>query len=165
MPGSFIDSNVVLYSLSTDATKQRRALDLLAGGALISTQVLGEVANVMRRKLGYELPAIRDVLLRLIADCRLHPLSAATVLRALDVAQRFGFSSGPHAPAWEQAPMLQRHEARGRQSDHDSALRQVSVRPSVVRNVSRLRLGVNQVMLNAGPVLSRRSLSRQVSRG
>jgi predicted nucleic acid-binding protein len=92
MPGSFIDSNVVLYSLSTDEPKQRRALELLASGGLISTQVLGEVANVMRRKLGYDLPAIRDVLLRLIADCRLHPLSAATVLRALDIAQRFGFS-------------------------------------------------------------------------
>ena len=92
MPGSFIDSNVVLYSLSTDESKQRRALELLASGGLISTQVLGEVANVMRRKLGYEIPAIRDVLLRLIADCRLHPLAPSTVLRALDVAQRFGFS-------------------------------------------------------------------------
>ena len=92
MPASFIDSNVVLYSLSNDESKQRRALELLASGGLISTQVLGEVANVMRRKLGYELPAIRAVLLRLIGDCRLHPLTPATVLRALDVAQRFGFS-------------------------------------------------------------------------
>jgi predicted nucleic acid-binding protein len=92
MPGSFIDSNVVLYSLSKDESKQLRALELLASGGLISIQVLGEVANVMRRKLGYELPAIRDVLLRLIADCRLQPLSPATVLRALDVAERFGFS-------------------------------------------------------------------------
>ena len=92
MPGSFIDSNVVLYSLSKDESKQRRALELLASGGLISTQVLGEVTNVMRRKLGYELPAIRDVLLRLIGDCRLHPLTPSTVLRALDVAQRFGFS-------------------------------------------------------------------------
>jgi predicted nucleic acid-binding protein len=92
MPGSFIDSNVVLYSLSKDESKQLRALELLASGGLISTQVLGEMANVMRRKLGYELPAIRDVLLRLIADCRLQPLSPATVLRALDVAERFGFS-------------------------------------------------------------------------
>lgn len=92
MPGSFIDSNVVLYSLSKDESKQRRALELLACGGLISTQVLGEVANVMRRKLGYEPPAIRAILLRLISDCRLHPLSAATILRALDVAERFGFS-------------------------------------------------------------------------
>ena len=92
MPGSFIDSNVVLYSLSKDESKQRRALELLASGGLISTQVLGEVANVMRRKLGYEVPAIREVLLRLIGDCPLHPLAPSTVLRALDVAQRFGFS-------------------------------------------------------------------------
>jgi predicted nucleic acid-binding protein len=53
MPGSFIDSNVALYSLSKDESKQRSALALLACGGLISTQVLGEVTNVMRRKLGY----------------------------------------------------------------------------------------------------------------
>ena len=40
MPGSFIDANVVLYTLSKDELKQRRALELLAGGGLISTQVL-----------------------------------------------------------------------------------------------------------------------------
>jgi predicted nucleic acid-binding protein len=92
MPGSFIDSNVVLYSLSQDERKQRKALELLAGDCLISTQVIGEVANVMRRKLGYDIPAIRAVLVRLIGSCRLHPLAPSTTLRALDVAERFGFS-------------------------------------------------------------------------
>lgn len=92
MPVSFIDSNVVLYTLSQDEPKQRRALELSAGGGLISTQVLGEVANVMRRKLGYDIPAIRAVLVRLIGNCRLHPLTPWTTLRALDVAERFGFS-------------------------------------------------------------------------
>lgn len=92
MPGSFLDSNVILYSLSNDDPKQIRALELLASGGLISTQVLGEVANVMRRKLGYEIEGIRAVLVRLIRDCRLHPVAPSTILRALDVAERFRFS-------------------------------------------------------------------------
>lgn len=92
MPGSFLDSNVILYSLSKDDPKRPRALELLASGGLISTQVLGEVSNVMRRKLGYDIDAIRAVVMRLIGDCRLHPVAPSTILRALDVAQRFGFS-------------------------------------------------------------------------
>jgi hypothetical protein len=32
------------------------------------------------------------VLLRLIGNCRLHPSAPSTVLCALDVAERFGFS-------------------------------------------------------------------------
>lgn len=92
MPGSFVDSNVILYSLSRDDTKQRKALELLAAGGVISTQVLGEVANVMRRKLGYEIPVIRAVLFRLISDTRLHPVAPSTILLALDVAERWGLS-------------------------------------------------------------------------
>jgi predicted nucleic acid-binding protein len=92
MPDSFLDSNVILYSLSREDTKHHRALELLATGGVISTPVLGEVANVMRRTLGYEIPAIRAVLLRLMGEARLHPVAPSTVLRALDVAQRFGFS-------------------------------------------------------------------------
>ncbi len=63
MPGSFLDSNVILYSLSKDDPKRPRALELLASGGLISTQVLGEVSNVMRRKLGYDIDAIRAVVI------------------------------------------------------------------------------------------------------
>ena len=92
MPASFLDSNVILCSLSEDEAKHRRALELLAAGSVISTQVLGEVANVMRRKLGFEIPAIRAVISRLIADTRLHPMAPSTILLALDCAERFGFS-------------------------------------------------------------------------
>jgi len=92
MPGSFLDSNVILYSLSQDDTKQRKTLELLAAGGVVSTQVLGEVANVMRRKLGYDIATIRAVIFRLISDARLHPVASSTILLALDVAERFGFS-------------------------------------------------------------------------
>ena len=42
---SFVDSNVVLYSLAKDDVKQLKALEILASGCVVSTQVLSEVAN------------------------------------------------------------------------------------------------------------------------
>jgi predicted nucleic acid-binding protein len=50
MPGSFFDSNVLLYSAAEDEKKAARAEALMEAGGVISVQVLNEVANVMRRK-------------------------------------------------------------------------------------------------------------------
>lgn len=50
MPGSFFDSNVLLYSAAEDEKKAARAEALMESGGVISVQVLNEVANVMRRK-------------------------------------------------------------------------------------------------------------------
>jgi predicted nucleic acid-binding protein len=50
MPGSFFDSNVLLYSAAEDEEKAACAEALMEGGGVISVQVLNEVANVMRRK-------------------------------------------------------------------------------------------------------------------
>ncbi|MFB1490709.1 MULTISPECIES: PIN domain-containing protein [unclassified Thiocapsa] len=89
---NFLDSNVVLYSLAKDDAKQLKALEFLASGCVISTQVINEVANVMRRKLAYDIDSIRTVLLRPIRTARLHPIASSTILLALDIAQRYGFS-------------------------------------------------------------------------
>lgn len=51
MPGSFFDSNVLLYTASGDETKADRAEKILAGGGTINVQVLNEIANVARRKM------------------------------------------------------------------------------------------------------------------
>jgi predicted nucleic acid-binding protein len=50
MPGSFFDSNVLLYSAAEDEAKAARTEALMEAGGVISVQVLNEVANVMRRK-------------------------------------------------------------------------------------------------------------------
>ena len=92
MSAEFVDTNIALYSLSDDATKRGRALAILIERPVLSLQVLNEAANVMRRKLGFEIPAIREVLLRWLRESRLHPLAPSTLLSALDVAVRYGFS-------------------------------------------------------------------------
>jgi predicted nucleic acid-binding protein len=70
MPGSFFDTNVLLYVVSGDTAKADRAEMRLAEGGTISVQVLNEITNVARRKMGLSwrethafLTAVRGLLL------------------------------------------------------------------------------------------------------
>ena len=51
MPGSFIDTNVLVYVASGDPVKAERAEKIIADGGAISVQVLNELANVAHRKM------------------------------------------------------------------------------------------------------------------
>jgi predicted nucleic acid-binding protein len=93
MPGEFIDTNIVIYSLSQDGQKQQKALALLADKPVMSVQVLSETANIMRRKLGFDTTTIRVVINRISQEClNLQPLTLDTLNNALDIAGRYGFS-------------------------------------------------------------------------
>lgn len=65
-PKMFLDSNVLIYALGQDAAKKAVAVALIGGGAVISTQVLGEIANVMRRKLDFTPQQVGEVVADLI---------------------------------------------------------------------------------------------------
>ena len=65
MPGSFFDTNVLLYIASGDPAKANRAEQLIGDGGTISVQVLNEIANIARRKMGMswtETPAFLSML-------------------------------------------------------------------------------------------------------
>jgi predicted nucleic acid-binding protein len=51
MPGSFFDTNVLVYIASGDSVKADRAEAIIGGGGAISVQVLNEFTNVARRKM------------------------------------------------------------------------------------------------------------------
>ncbi len=51
MPGSFFDTNVLLYLASGDPAKADKAERIIGNGGTISVQVLNEFANVARRKM------------------------------------------------------------------------------------------------------------------
>jgi predicted nucleic acid-binding protein len=89
---AFFDTNVLLYLLSEDAAKADRAEDLLAGGGVISVQVLNELAAVTSRKLGLAWSEIHEVLHTARALCRVESLTVATHERGLAIAERYGFS-------------------------------------------------------------------------
>ncbi|RXG86064.1 MULTISPECIES: PIN domain-containing protein [Bradyrhizobium] len=54
---AFFDSNILIYAYSTD-TKRQRALNTIAGGGVISAQVLNEFTNVLRKKQKQDWPMI-----------------------------------------------------------------------------------------------------------
>lgn len=79
MSGEFIDTNIVIYSLSQDDKKQDKALALLANKPVISIQVLNETANIMRRKLGFDVSVVRVVINRISQECSsLQPITRGT---------------------------------------------------------------------------------------
>jgi len=93
MPDNFIDTNIVIYSLGQDLHKQEKALLLLANKPVLSIQVLNEASNIMKRKLGYDINAIRAVINRIAeASGALQPVTLSTLNKAFDLAQRYQLS-------------------------------------------------------------------------
>jgi predicted nucleic acid-binding protein len=72
----FFDTNILLYLLSSEPDKADRAEDALAGGGVISVQVLNEFASVAMRKLKMPIAEITE----------------ETHDKGLEVAERYGLS-------------------------------------------------------------------------
>jgi predicted nucleic acid-binding protein len=89
---AFFDTNVVLYLLSADSAKADLAEALIAGGGQVSVQVLNEVANVARRKLGMRWPEVHDITNQVRAVCAVAPLTVETHLLGLQMAARYRLS-------------------------------------------------------------------------
>jgi predicted nucleic acid-binding protein len=85
MSASFIDTNIIIYSLSQDEVKQDVAISLLSTRPVISVQVLSETANIMRRKLGFDVSSIRTVIDRMASECKtVRSLNFSTLKTGLD---------------------------------------------------------------------------------
>ncbi len=88
----FFDTNVLLYLLSADSARADRAEGELAGGGVISVQVLNEFAAVASRKLGMAVAEIREVLAAVRALCALVPLDADVHDHGLRIAEHYRLS-------------------------------------------------------------------------
>jgi len=88
----FFDTNVLLYLLSADQAKARRAEELIAAGGWVSVQVLNEFASVASRKLHMPIAEIRECLEPIRSICGVVPVTADTHERALALAERYGLS-------------------------------------------------------------------------
>ena len=89
---SFLDSNIILYLLSADvvkADKADKAEAIVAGGGVISVQVLNEVTSVCWRKLKMSWDDIETVLEAVKSACKVVPLTIATHETAVKIAQRY----------------------------------------------------------------------------
>jgi predicted nucleic acid-binding protein len=112
MPGhDFLDTNILVYAYDiSDPAKQRVAQDLVrkavAGGLVISTQVLAEFAATLLHKLS-PAPSSQDViaLLDALAPIRLIPPDYEIVRRAVETKSAYGlhFYDGMIVAAAERA--------------------------------------------------------------
>jgi predicted nucleic acid-binding protein len=93
MPGSFFDTNVLLYLASGDPVKADRAERLVAVGGTISVQVLNEIANVARRKMQMSWKETNSFLAMVRALLPVVPLTIETHETGIALAERYGFST------------------------------------------------------------------------
>jgi predicted nucleic acid-binding protein len=91
MPGSFFDTNVLLYVASGDPAKADRAEKLIGAGGTISVQVLNEITNVARRKMGLSWTETR-ALSMLRGLLPVQPLTIEIHETGLALAERHGLS-------------------------------------------------------------------------
>ena len=92
MPGNFFDINVLLYIASGDPAKADRAEELIGAGGTISVQVLNEITNVARRKMGLSWPETRALLSMLRNLLPVQPLTIKVHETGLALAERYGLS-------------------------------------------------------------------------
>jgi predicted nucleic acid-binding protein len=91
----FIDTNVPLYLLGSDAGKADIAEEIFRSAAfdrIISTQIVAEFVNVARRKTALSWPDIRRAASHLCAMCALEPVTTASLDAAIDLCEAHDFS-------------------------------------------------------------------------
>ncbi|HJU17713.1 MAG TPA: PIN domain-containing protein [Stellaceae bacterium] len=92
MPGSFIDTNLLVYIASGDPEKADRAEGVLRGGGAISVQVLNEFTNVARRKMRLTWPETRAFLSMLCGLLAIHPITVEIHETGISLAERYRLS-------------------------------------------------------------------------
>ena len=92
MPGSFFDTDALLYVASDDPAKADRAERLIGAGGIISVQVLNEIANVARRKMGMSWTETRAFLSTMRGLLPVQALTIDVHETGLVLAERYGLS-------------------------------------------------------------------------
>jgi predicted nucleic acid-binding protein len=92
MPGNFFDSNVLLYVASGDPAKADQAERLIGAGGIISVQVLNEITNVARRKMGMSWTETHAFLSLVRSLLPVEPLTVDVHKTGLALAERYGLS-------------------------------------------------------------------------
>ncbi len=93
MPGSFVDTNVLVYLASGDPAKADRAESIIGtGGGIVSVQVLNELTNVARRKMRMSWTETNAFLSMIRGLLTAQPLTVEIHETGLQLAERYGFS-------------------------------------------------------------------------
>lgn len=90
----FVDTNVLIYCYTvTEPDKQTKARQIVApSGRVLSTQVLQEMANTLRRKFKKDWQEVDATLYEVSSQFIVYQNSANTISRAIRIADRYGYS-------------------------------------------------------------------------
>ena len=90
---AFFDTNILVYVVGQEDKRTPTAEALLAGGGIISVQVLNELANVSRKKLRMSWEEIDEALAAIRVLCPSPvPLTIDTHDAGRRIAAKYGFS-------------------------------------------------------------------------
>lgn len=87
----FLDSNILLYCYAQDEPiKQKMALDVAQQPlTVVSTQVLKEVTNILKRKVGLSWTLIEQIIDEIVLNNELHSVHLSTLRKAIFIANRY----------------------------------------------------------------------------
>jgi predicted nucleic acid-binding protein len=86
--GAFLDTNVLVYALSGDPAKADRAESILQRGGTISTQVLVEFVDVVRRKHDVAWDGVLDAVDLILSLCSVVETDVETFMLAVELSRR-----------------------------------------------------------------------------
>jgi predicted nucleic acid-binding protein len=92
MPGNFFDTNVLVYIASGHPKKADQAEAAISRGGAISVQVLGELANVARRKMQMSWADTHLFLGMMRGLLTVHSITLEIHEAGLALAERYAFS-------------------------------------------------------------------------
>ena len=90
----FIDTNVLVYTVSTDINRQQQARQVVATAPelVLSAQILSEFVNVCLRQDLLEADQLEAVVDGFTQAYQVVPVDAVTIHRALALQRRYGYS-------------------------------------------------------------------------
>ena len=89
----FLDSNIILYALGNDVSKKKIAQGLINKDAIISTQVLTEVAQVCLQKFVLTHAVVEAWIVLLNTETHVELISSDLICEAINIsrATQYGF--------------------------------------------------------------------------
>ena len=93
MPGRFFDTNVLLYlGTAAETAKADTAEQLVREGGIVSVQVLNEITNVARRKMGLSWSETRSFLSAVRGLLPVRPITVEIHEAGVALAERYNLS-------------------------------------------------------------------------
>lgn len=89
----FLDSNVCIYLFDADQQKAEIAERLFTPSAVVSTQVMAETSNVLRKKFRFGAEDVEKTALFIMNRVEVRAVTPSVFRLALKVAGRYGFST------------------------------------------------------------------------